>query len=387
MSDDRKDLMSIERAKDVCMAFEEHLNTRLWGRNDDAVPGTIQILLNAFFSGGHILFEDYPGSGKSFMAVSLSELIHDDDLGDKIDAYRRIQCTPDLMPGDITGGDVFQGGDLVFRQGPVFAHFLLVDEINRTTPKTQSALLEAMAEKKVTVDGKSLSLGRLFFVVATQNPLDRVGTYELPAAQLDRFLFKRSLRPIDKIYEARIMLDEALNIDPREKTKPAIEDSLADAIREESWFKEKSSIGRKILGEHRFDQAVRVSVTEIVQAIDAIKHHVKVHHKLVPKILDVAERIDRLTHSSKGRGAGGNPVFLAGSRPSVRSMQWFIRASKVRAFIESRGAEGPITACPRHFREISLDLLRHRVVPFDARMPAGEVDELLVRIVNDAIPE
>jgi MoxR-like ATPase len=147
----------------------------------------VRLALTAMVAGGHLLFEDYPGTGKTVLARAISATVSA--------STNRIQCTPDLLPADITGSPVLDRatGAFVFRPGPVFANVFLADEINRATPKTQSALLEAMAERTVTVDGTTHLLPRPFFVLATENPIELAGTFPLPEAQLDRFLFKLSL--------------------------------------------------------------------------------------------------------------------------------------------------------------------------------------------------
>jgi MoxR-like ATPase len=147
----------------------------------------IRLSLTALLGNGHILFEDMPGTGKTMLARAISQTI-DAEAG-------RVQCTPDLLPSDITGSPTLdrKTGDFVFRPGPIFANVFLSDEINRATPKTQSALLEAMAERRVTVDGITHDLPKPFFVLATQNPIEQAGTFPMPEAQLDRFLFKLSL--------------------------------------------------------------------------------------------------------------------------------------------------------------------------------------------------
>src|SRR6187549_1000471 len=141
----------------------------------------------AYFSEGHILLEDVPGVAKTMLARALARSVGC--------TFKRIQCTPDLLPTDVTGASVFnqQTTQFEFRPGPVFAQILLADEINRTTPRTQAALLEAMAESRVTVDGTTYQLEPPFLVIATQNPIDHEGTFPLPEAQLDRFLMRFTL--------------------------------------------------------------------------------------------------------------------------------------------------------------------------------------------------
>ncbi|KHK96886.1 ATPase [Microbacterium mangrovi] len=159
----------------------------------------LRIALAGILAGGHVLFEDVPGLGKTLAARSLAAAL---GLG-----FRRLQCTPDLLPADITGSYVYAPatGEFVFRPGPVFTGLLLADELNRTAPKTQSALLEAMAEGQVTVEGQSFPLPRPFHVVATANPIEYEGTYALPEAQLDRFLVRLSVGYPDQAGEERIL--------------------------------------------------------------------------------------------------------------------------------------------------------------------------------------
>lgn len=149
--------------------------------------GAVDLLLTALFAGGHVLLEGPPGTAKTLLAQSFARTVGLD--------YGRIQFTPDLMPGDIIGANLFnfQTSTFTLTRGPIFCELLLADEINRTPPKTQAALLEAMQERQVTIDGVSHALSNRFTVVATQNPIEQQGTYPLPEAQLDRFLFKHVL--------------------------------------------------------------------------------------------------------------------------------------------------------------------------------------------------
>ncbi|HZO62675.1 MAG TPA: AAA family ATPase [Gaiellaceae bacterium] len=151
-------------------------------------PGEVALVVAAFISGGHVLLEDVPGTAKTILARALAQTIEGT-------AFARIQCTPDLQPTDVTGLSIFnqRTREFEFRAGPVFANVVLVDEINRAMPRTQSALLEAMAERQVTVDGASRRLPDPFVVIATENPIEQEGTFPLPEAQLDRFALQTAL--------------------------------------------------------------------------------------------------------------------------------------------------------------------------------------------------
>jgi MoxR-like ATPase len=166
----------------------------------------IELTLIALLADGHVLLEDYPGSGKTTLARCLGDSL-ESDVGGLIAPFRRIQFTPDLLPSDVTGTSVFdlERSRFVFRPGPIFAHIVLADEINRTSPKVQAAMLEAMAEKQVTIDNETHALDELFFVIATQNPLDVAGTYPLPTPQLDRFLFKIEMKHIERSAELDVL--------------------------------------------------------------------------------------------------------------------------------------------------------------------------------------
>lgn len=160
----------------------ENLGHTIVGKTD-----TIRLVLVALIAGGHVLLEDVPGVGKTLLAKSLARSIDG--------RFQRIQCTPDLLPTDITGTNIWnqRTGEFEFLPGPVFANILLADEINRATPRTQSALLEVMEEQQVTVDGVTRPVPKPFFVIATQNPIEYQGTFPLPEAQMDRFMLSLSL--------------------------------------------------------------------------------------------------------------------------------------------------------------------------------------------------
>jgi MoxR-like ATPase len=180
----------IAKAIQDLQTLKESLRKVIRGRDD-----TIKLVLTGLVADGHVLIEDYPGSGKTTLAKTLGRSI---DCGtaaenaEHILPFRRIQFTPDLLPSDVLGVNVFEpkSGTFRFQHGPIFAHVVLADEINRTGPKVQAAFLECMAEQQVTIDNVTYPLDELFFVMGTQNPLDLAGTYPLPLVQLDRFLLK-----------------------------------------------------------------------------------------------------------------------------------------------------------------------------------------------------
>jgi MoxR-like ATPase len=182
---------------------------------------TVKMLVIGLLTNGHILIEDIPGVGKTMLALTLAKSINGD--------FKRIQATPDLLPTDITGGFVYspKTGEFDFRKGPVFAHILLVDEINRTTPRTQSALLECMQEYKVTVEGLTYPLPVPFMTIATQNPIEYQGTYVLPEAQIDRFLMKVNIGYPSLTEEIKVISEQKIK-HPVESVMPvmALEDVL-----------------------------------------------------------------------------------------------------------------------------------------------------------------
>ncbi|MCA0404508.1 MAG: MoxR family ATPase [Proteobacteria bacterium] len=201
---DDLDLKSSQSIQQQVLELAAHLNERILGQQD-----LVSRLLIAMLADGHLLVEGAPGLAKTRAVKELSSMIEGD--------FHRIQFTPDLLPGDLTGTDIYrpENGSFVFQPGPIFHHLILADEINRAPAKVQSALLEAMAERQVTIGGKTYPLPELFLVMATQNPIEQEGTYPLPEAQLDRFLMYVKISYPNALVEKDILnlaRNEALGI-------------------------------------------------------------------------------------------------------------------------------------------------------------------------------
>src|SRR5258706_12190343 len=207
----------ISSATEVAERFLDNIETVVHGKREQ-----IKLVVAALMCSGHALLEDVPGTAKTVLARAIAGSIHGSRAS-------RIQCTPDLQPTDVTGLSIFnqRERDFEFRPGPVFANVVLVDEINRAMPKTQSALLEAMAEQQVTVDGETRRLDDPFLIMATQNPIEYEGTFPLPEAQLDRFFVRTTLGYPDAEHEAQIV-DEQLGGHPLGRLEPVVE--IADVM-------------------------------------------------------------------------------------------------------------------------------------------------------------
>lgn len=174
--------MQIQDIAPQVQEIRENMEKVMVGKRD-----VIELVLTSLLAGGHVLLEDVPGTGKTVLAKSLAKSLEGD--------FKRIQFTPDLLPTDVTGLSYYnqKEQEFIFREGPVFANIVLADEINRATPRTQSSLLECMEERQITIDGETRMLEKLFFVIATENRIETVGTFPLPEAQLDRFMMKLSV--------------------------------------------------------------------------------------------------------------------------------------------------------------------------------------------------
>ena len=205
----------------IVAKIKENISKVIIGKQD-----TVDLLLTSLIAGGHVLLEDVPGMGKTVLAKTLAKSMSMQ--------FSRIQFTPDLLPSDVTGLSYYnqEKGEFVFRKGPVFTNLLLADEINRATPRTQSSLLECMGERQVTVDGDTRMLNMPFFVIATQNPVETLGCFPLPEAQMDRFLMKITMGNMGK-EEEREMIDRYICDEPLLSIEPVCSEEDIRGLQDE----------------------------------------------------------------------------------------------------------------------------------------------------------
>lgn len=297
----------------------------------------IDELITAVFAGGHVLIEGMPGLGKTHLVKGLASSMALD--------LSRIQCTPDLMPADITGSEILvqdEAGQhrLDFRPGPIFAPVVLVDEINRATPKTQAALLESMQERQVTLAGKRYALPQPFWVVATQNPIELEGTYPLPEAQLDRFMFKVKVGyPDEKALLS--MIEVSLDDEPADHLSAILATNQIEEI---------------------MDQAREVFVADAV--------------KQAAVGLILATHPERKEATSAGR-----QHIRYGSSP--RGLQALLRSARMHALLRGRAQ-----VAFEDLRSVALPALRHRVLlKMESEMDGIDTDAVLTDIISQCLPE
>lgn len=309
---------TIGSGKDFANRFDamvENIGTVIKGKED-----VVRLALVAMLSEGHVLFEDMPGTGKTILSRAIAATISGETC--------RIQCTPDLLPGDITGSTVLdrKTGDFNFREGPVFTHVLLADELNRATPKTQSALLEAMGEKRVTFDGVTYPLPAPFFVLATMNPIELAGTFPLPEAQLDRFHFKLQIGYANRDAEVAV-----LQANQAEHAITTLESA--------------------------------VSVDEVIEMITWAKG-VTIAEPILYYITDLVQ------------ATRDDPALLMGA--STRAAESLMRAARVMAASQARD-----DVLPDDVKVLAQAVLNHRLLLTpDAQLREEEIDAVIDRILH-----
>ncbi len=302
----------------VAGRIEGNLGAVIKGKSD-----ALRLVLISLLAGGHTLLEDVPGTGKTTLAKALARSIGGE--------FRRIQFTPDLLPADITGSSFYRPGDgtFEFREGPIFANVVLADEINRTSPRTQSALLEVMSENQITIEGRRRDLPQPFFVVATQNPGDFHGTYPLPEAQMDRFTLRLALGYPDMAHELEVVQSH-LQTPPMESLAPVVSCREMLALQEQ-------------VRQVRLDPAV---AEYMLRLIDRTRHDARL----------------RLGVSPRGS------LALA-------------RTSQARACLEGRDF-----VLPEDVRALAVATLAHRLALDTKAKYAGVRDETIIEEALDSVP-
>lgn len=310
--------------KNKMIALKEYLDTKIIGQED-----LIKKLLITMLADGHALVEGAPGLAKTKAIKTMAECINA--------KYNRIQFTPDLLPSDITGSEIYVAakGEFEFRKGPIFANLVLADEINRAPAKVQSALLEAMAERQVSIGGKRYILPDLFMVMATQNPIEHEGTYNLPEAQLDRFLMYIKIDQPDADSEKKILhlvRGETANVAQPKFAKLTIEDVL--------------EARREVLKIHTSDAVEEY----LVQLIMATRHPEKYDSKL-----------------------SGQVLYGASPRATIA----LDRCSKINAWLSGRDF-----VTPEDIQAVIYDVLRHRIIlTFEAQAEGVTTDDIIARLL------
>ncbi len=292
----------------------------------------IDKLIITFFAGGHALLEWVPGLGKTKTIRTFARVLGLDT--------GRVSFTPDLLPSDLTGSEIYRQGKGTFevRKGPIFTSILLADEINRTPPKVQSALLEAMEEKKVTIGDKTLDLPSPFVVFATQNPLEHEGTYPLPEAQLDRFLMRIVLGYPTPIDEKRILMQETVTHTDAHADNPML------------------------------------TPTDLLEMIDYIAKNIRVDEKIYDYVEDILSSLRHLTKSSEN-----TKIPLLDYGPSTRAGLALIRTSRIRALMEWRDY-----VMIEDIKYLAHDIIDHRIgLSYEASAEWHTLSQITTRILDE----